>query len=505
MYAEERKEKSIITVFLGFLLGLVYFSNNSLIIAISSIQQDLGISTMNINWVVNSYNISIVSILVIAGRICDRLGSARALQYSLPIYVGGSLLILFAQETFVLVLGRFFQGWSLAFLYPCLARVVTGNFQGKELGKAIGLYNGIASIFMPLGFFIGGWICTYGTWRYIYIIDGGWGIILWFLTFFLLKKDSPKKHTKIHIPGFLLFSAGLVCFIAVIMEGKVWGWSSPLSLTLFGGALLFFFLFYLVNRKAKDPLLHFQLFRSPSTIAAFFVMFSVSTVYLISVIWSIYLQAHFFLSPLAAGTLLLLTVVPTVFFSPFIGSLIDRVHIGRLISLGLLLGAAGTGIILLGLNQNHIWILVLGFVVYGNYLIFCRTPTSILLYSSIEPARRGKIFAVYKLWSQIAVLTGFSFLAANMASVEVNLIEERFAEYQITDIPISEARQVTISKEALEKIEAEYPVGTVDLVKKIVQQAGVEGLESTMWVPIYIFLLTFLLFNLYCWKTKSTF
>src|SRR5512133_3929024 len=72
-------------------------------VALPSIQDDLGFSTSSLAWVVNAYLITFGGLLLLAGRLGDRVGRRT-------VFLGASLLCGVAQSQALLVGARFLQG-----------------------------------------------------------------------------------------------------------------------------------------------------------------------------------------------------------------------------------------------------------------------------------------------------------------------------------------------------------------------------------------------------------
>ncbi|WP_375141707.1 MFS transporter [Bacillus sp. EB600] len=96
----------------------------------------------------------------------------------------GSLCLIFAHDTALLIIGRVIQGLSAACIMPAMLALVKTYFEGADRQRAISYWSfgswgggGICS-------FAGGLIATYLGWRWIFIFS----IIFTLLSWFLIKE-----------------------------------------------------------------------------------------------------------------------------------------------------------------------------------------------------------------------------------------------------------------------------------------------------------------------------
>src|SRR5205807_3648975 len=80
------------------------------IVALPSIQRDLGFSQSSLAWVMNAYLIAFGGLLLLAGRFGDILGRKNVFMAGLALFTVASLACGAAQSQELLVAARFVQG-----------------------------------------------------------------------------------------------------------------------------------------------------------------------------------------------------------------------------------------------------------------------------------------------------------------------------------------------------------------------------------------------------------
>src|ERR671926_947448 len=87
-------------------------------VALPSIQNDLGLSEANLQWIINAYTLVFGGFLLLGGRAGDLLGRRRLFLIGLVIFTSASLLNGLASSEAMLVGSRALQGLGAALISP---------------------------------------------------------------------------------------------------------------------------------------------------------------------------------------------------------------------------------------------------------------------------------------------------------------------------------------------------------------------------------------------------
>src|SRR3984893_3496388 len=94
------------------------------IVAQPAIQDELHASFTEVQWVLDSYALTLAPLLLTAGVLADRYGRKLLFQIGLVIFTLGSLLCGAAQNPLMLIVSRSGQGVGGALMFaPALARL----------------------------------------------------------------------------------------------------------------------------------------------------------------------------------------------------------------------------------------------------------------------------------------------------------------------------------------------------------------------------------------------
>ena len=324
-------------------------------VALPILQKELGATMAGTEWIVSSYLIIISASILIFGRLGDMHSKSSVFIKGILIFVLGSFLCGISPSLPILVLSRVVQAIGAAMLMSTNQGIITDVFPPKERGKALGISGSFVALGSILGPALGGFIVTYFTWHYIFLINVPIGIIF----------------TSILISQHLGFTSIYVILGLII-----------------GLIVLAFFLIY--ENKIKNPMLHLSLFKKPifsvSLICAFISFTAINT---INVIQPFYLNDILGYSP--GKISVIMTAYPIVLFviAPLSGTLSDKIGSKILTLIGLFL--TGVSMILLSsLNSNSSEtsiFLMLSLLGFSNGLF--QSPNTNLIMSSVPKDKLG--------------------------------------------------------------------------------------------------------------------
>ena len=141
-------------------------------VALPSIQEDLEMSSSELQWVVNSYTLIFGGFLLLGGRAGDLLGRKRLFLAGLVIFTVASLLNGLATSSEFLILARGLQGLGAALVSPAALSIVTTTFaEGSERTKAMGVWSAIAAGGGAVGLLLGGILTDLFSWPWIFFVN----------------------------------------------------------------------------------------------------------------------------------------------------------------------------------------------------------------------------------------------------------------------------------------------------------------------------------------------
>jgi EmrB/QacA subfamily drug resistance transporter len=304
-----------------FALFIGTLDNTVANVALPSIQHDLKASVQDLQWVVDAYVLVRGSLLFSAGAVGDKYGRRRIFQIGLVIFGIGSLLCSIAPNSTLLIAFRVLQAVGGAGLTPASLAVIANVFPDRtERARALGIWGATTGLSTGLGPVVGGFLVQTVGWRSVFWIN----IPIIILALFLARKYMPESRARtarnLDLPGQALVFLTLSVLIYALIEATVRGWTSPLILGLFGGAVLGLIAFLITEYVRDDPLIDLDTFRIPSFSGAFAVAVLVFIAFTGFIFLNtLYLQEVRGYSPLAAGALLMPATIGNLILAPISG------------------------------------------------------------------------------------------------------------------------------------------------------------------------------------------
>jgi DHA1 family bicyclomycin/chloramphenicol resistance-like MFS transporter len=131
---------------------------------------------------------------VITGPLSDRLGRRRPLLIGVAVFVVASALCAVTTSMTLLIVLRLVQGAAGAAGIVIGRAVIADLFTGKAAASffaAVASINGLAPILAPV---IGGQVLRVGTWRSVFWVLAGIGVVLLVLAFLIIRESLPPQR-----------------------------------------------------------------------------------------------------------------------------------------------------------------------------------------------------------------------------------------------------------------------------------------------------------------------
>jgi EmrB/QacA subfamily drug resistance transporter len=222
-------------------------------------------SRATLSWVLTGYAIVFGSLLVVAGRTADRLGSRRVFFFGLGVFCVGSLLCGIAPSVETLILGRVVQGTGAAAMLPASLGLLLAAYSKERRSQVVALWGGIGALAVATGPSLGALLITGFGWRAAFYVNLPVGLVAWLVGRRVIAKSSGSGSTSSpDYPGVILLSAALALAVLAISEGPTWGWTSARILAGFVIAAVLIFAFLFRSARHPEPVLDLKLFRARS-------------------------------------------------------------------------------------------------------------------------------------------------------------------------------------------------------------------------------------------------
>jgi EmrB/QacA subfamily drug resistance transporter len=327
-------------------------------IALPSAQAALNGSDGQRQWVITAYTLAFGGLLLLGGRVADRLGRKRTFLIGLAGFAAASALGGAAPNLGVLLGARALQGCFAALLTPTALSLVAVTFTDpRERAKAFAVYGGIAGSGGALGLILGGALTQWLSWRWCLYVNVPIAVAAAVGAWTVVPDLRGARVGRFDLAGALLATAGLVALVEACTRAVSDGWGAPAVVALLGAAAVLFVLFILRESTAAQPLLPLRIVRDRNRGGVYIAVgCAVAAMYGVFLLLTYDFQVVLHYSPIRAGLAFLPMSIVVLFSSGAIASrLLPRVSPRLLIVPGLLVAAGGM-LLLTGLRVDSSYV-----------------------------------------------------------------------------------------------------------------------------------------------------
>jgi len=259
---------------------MVILDSAIVIVALPSIETDLGFSEQGLQWVLSAYAVTFAGLLLLGGRAADLLGRRRVFMVGLLFFTAASLLCGLAWSAGGLIGARAFQGIGAAIMTPTALSIISTTFpEGPERNKALGVWGMMGGIGATAGWLIGGPLVDGPGWEWIFFINIPLGLAALALSPMLLRESRAALTRRSYDPaGALTITGALILLVYAVVEAPDVGWGDAQTILLVAGSAALLAAFALIESRHRAPLVPLRILRSRTLVGANLVMLLFGTV-----------------------------------------------------------------------------------------------------------------------------------------------------------------------------------------------------------------------------------
>jgi len=238
-----------------------------LVPALPAIRTALDLTPSQVTWVFTALTLSAAVSLPLLGRLADIFGSAEVLAAVFVAITVGIALALFGGTYETLLAGQALQGLGMALVPLSVAMLSTASPDRSKLSTAPLML--AAAISTAAGLLLAGVVLRWTDYRGLFWIALVPNVII-VLAAIVSVKGSPRAASsqrrldEIDWLGAGLLAAALLSGLVAVTLVESAGWSAPLVLGLFAGAIVVTLLWIWRSLDARSPVIDLRLLRDPT-------------------------------------------------------------------------------------------------------------------------------------------------------------------------------------------------------------------------------------------------
>jgi EmrB/QacA subfamily drug resistance transporter len=236
--------------------------------ALPVIARSLDESPLRLNVAITCYLLSLAVFVPISGWTADRLGARRVFSAAIVVFTLGSIGCGLSNSLAMLVVSRIVQGMGGAMMVPVGRLVLLKTVPRSELVRAMSYVSLPAMLGPVTGPPLGGFIATYGSWRWIFFINIPIGLLGILLINLFIEDFRETGRRPFDFRGFVLTGIGLASLafgFETIGRGAV---PAALTVGLLAAGMILMIFYVRHARRVEFPVIDLSLMRIPTYAAA---------------------------------------------------------------------------------------------------------------------------------------------------------------------------------------------------------------------------------------------
>ncbi|MER7230850.1 MFS transporter [Streptomyces olivaceus] len=448
---------TLVTVAVGVMM--VALDGTIVAIANPAIQNDLGASLADVQWITNAYFLALAVALITAGKLGDRFGHRQTFLIGVAGFAVSSGAIGLSSSIGAVIVFRVFQGLFGALLMPAALGLLRATFPAEKLNMAIGIWGMVIGASTAGGPILGGVLVEHVNWQSVFFINVPVGILAVVLgVLILLDHRAENRPRSFDILGIVLLSASMFALVWALIKAPEWGWGSGQTWLYIIGSVVGFALFSFWETKVREPLIPLAMFRSVPLSAGVVLMVLMAIAFMGGLFFvTFYLQNVHGMSPVDAGLHLLPLTAMMIVASPLAGAAITKV--GPRIPLAG--GMTCTAIAMYGIStlqtDSGSGVMSLWFALLGLGLAPVMVGATEVIVGNAPMELSGVAGGLQQAAMQIGGSLGTAVLGAVMASKVDSDLAGNWADAGLPELSPAQAHQAS---EAVQVGVAPVPPGT---------------------------------------------
>ncbi|MEE2033014.1 MFS transporter [Rhodococcus chondri] len=212
----------------------------------------------NASWAITATLLAGAIVTPISGRLGDMFGKRRMLLCSLGMMVLGSAVCAISTTLLPLVAGRTLQGAAVGAI-PLAIAILRDELPPRRIPGAMATLSATLGVGGSIGLPFAALIAQSWDWHMLFVASMVMGFAGIALVLRYIPESPQRNPGSFDYAGAVLLSIGLVLLLLPVTKGNSWGWTSPVTIGMFGGAVIVFAGWVWYEMRLSRPLVNVRL------------------------------------------------------------------------------------------------------------------------------------------------------------------------------------------------------------------------------------------------------
>lgn len=441
------------------------------------------------SWVFSAYLVTSTVTVPVWGKLSDLYGRRIMYQLGIGVFLLGTLLSGMAGSMAQLIIFRAIQGLGAGALIPLGMTIIGDTFSLEERSKMQAYFSGVWGLSSVIGPVIGGFITDQISWRWVFFINLPIGVVAALIIGFALKEPKVTQKPTIDYVGAILLMIAISLLMLAMVEGggSITTLFTAENIAIFAAGIVLLVLFGWVEKRAKDPIIPFGLFKNRTvsvSVAAGF-MAGIAMFGALSFV-PLFAQGALGMTATKAGSLLTPLMLSWVSMSVIGGRLLLKLGYRTITITGFVVMTVGFVMLSMFDRETSQLRLYIDLVLIGAGLGLTMLTLLIAVQQAVERSQLGTATSLNQFSRAIGGAFGVAIMGAILtAGLSSNLQKAAVGENAV--MTVEQAASFASNPNALIEPQARAGLSTETL--NVLQQAMTSAIHPVFWSGAVVCLL----------------
>jgi EmrB/QacA subfamily drug resistance transporter len=397
----------IVPLIVAVALFMENMDSTAIATSLPAIAADIGTDPLTLKLAVTSYLLSLAVFIPVSGWTADRFGARTVFRAAIAVFMLGSIGCALSQSLTHFVAARILEGMGGAMMTPVGRLILVRSVDKRELVNAM-IWVTLPALIGPLlGPPLGGFITTYISWHWIFLINipiGLAGIVLATLFIEDVRAQAPDPFDPV---GMVLAGLGIG---GLAFGGSILGLDIlplPIVLALIGGGAVAAVAYVLHARRTPAPVLDLSLLQIPTLRAAILGGFLYRCgVGALPFLLPLLLQLGFDLTAFQSGLITLSNVVGAMGMKTLVPIILRRFGFKAVLTVNVFISAASVALCATFTPGVPLAWIVAALVVGGFFRSLQFTSLNTIAYADIDQRLMSRATSLVAVAQQVSISAG---------------------------------------------------------------------------------------------------
>jgi EmrB/QacA subfamily drug resistance transporter len=401
----------------ALIVAVALFMENldSTVIATSlpAIAAAIGTNPLALKLAVTSYLLSLAIFIPMSGWTADRYGGRTVFRAAIAVFILGSIGCAISGSLTAFIAARIVQGMGGAMMTPVGRLVLIRSIDKRALIDAMAWVSMPALVGPVMGPPLGGFITTYASWHWIFLINVPIGLVGIFLAGRYIEDVRVASPVPFDLLGMVLAGTGVAGVAFGLSVAGLGYLPTPIVAAVVIGGLACFLAYLVHAQRVPAPVLDFSLLALPTFRVSLFggFLFRIG-VGAMPFLLPLLMQLGFGLDPFQSGLVTFSAAAGALTMKAAAAAILKRFGFRSVLVLNALVSAAFIAACATFSQDTPFALLIAVLLVGGFFRSLQFTSINVIAYAEVRLEQMSRATSLAAVGQQLALSTGVALGAA---------------------------------------------------------------------------------------------